>query len=71
MSVQEIQAQLTRLSPEEQAKVARFLANLCETHSLAFAQELAQRHAEMDVGRKVSEAELARILATKPAVRGL
>jgi hypothetical protein len=27
---------------------------------------LAERHREMDAGRKISEAELARILAAKP-----
>lgn len=67
MSVQEIQSQLTKLSPEEQAGVARFLESLREAHSPAFARELAGRHREMDAGRKVSEAELARILAAKPA----
>ena len=67
MSVQEIQSQLTKLTPEEQASVARFLDSLREVHSPAFARELAVRHREMDAGRKVSEAELARILAAKPA----
>ena len=46
---------------------ARFLDSLRETHSPAFACELAERHREMDAGRRVSEAELARILAAKPA----
>jgi hypothetical protein len=67
MSVQEIQSQLTKLSPKEQADVARFLDSLRETHSPAFARELTARHREMDAGRKLSEAELARILAAKPA----
>jgi len=67
MSVQEIQSQLTKLTPSEQAGVARFLETLRQTHSPEYARELAQRHREMDAGRKISEAELARILATKPA----
>jgi hypothetical protein len=67
MSGQEIQSQLTKLSPEEQAGVARFLESLREAHAPAFASELALRHREMDAGRKVSEGELARILAAKPA----
>jgi hypothetical protein len=66
MSVQEIQSQLVRLTPEEQASVARFLASLRETHAPAFARELDARHREMDAGRKVTEAELARLLAAKP-----
>ena len=67
MSVQEIQSQLTKLSPEEQAGVARFLDSLRQTNTPEFARELAERHREMDAGRKISEAELARILAAKPA----
>ena len=67
MSVQEIQSQLTKLTPREQADVARFLDTLRHTHSPEFARELAERHREMDAGRKISEAELARILAAKPA----
>jgi hypothetical protein len=67
MSVQEIQSQLTKLTPQEQAGVVRFLESLRDLHSPAFASELAGRHREMDAGRKVSEAELARILAAKPA----
>jgi hypothetical protein len=67
MSVQEIQSQLTKLTPEEQANVARFLETLREAHSPAFVRELSERHREMDAGRKITEAELARLLATKPA----
>jgi hypothetical protein len=67
MSVQEIQSQLTKLSPEEQAVVARFLESLRELHSPVFARELAKGHREMDAGRKVSEAELARLLAAHRA----
>lgn len=67
MSVQEIQSQLTKLSPEEQAGVARFLDSLRQTNTPEFSRELAERHREMDAGRKISEAELARILAAKPA----
>ncbi len=67
MSVQEIQSQLAKLTPLEKANVARFLDTLRETQTPAFASELSQRHREMDAGRKVSEAELARILAAKPA----
>ena len=67
MSVQEIQSQLAKLSPQERAAVARFLESLRETHSPDFARELTQRHHEMDAGRKITEAELARILAAKPA----
>lgn len=65
--MQEIQSQLTKLTPREQADVARFLDTLRHTHSPEFARELAERHREMDAGRKISEAELARILAAKPA----
>ena len=68
MSVKEIQTQLVRLSPEEQAGVARFLATLQQAHSPEFRRDLSQRHRAMDAGRKISEAELARILATKPAM---
>lgn len=67
MSVQEIQSQLAKLTPDEQAAVARFLDTLRQIHTPEFARELAERHREMDAGRKVSEAELARILAAKPA----
>lgn len=67
MSVQEIQSQLTKLTPQELAKVARFLESLRQTHTPEFARELAEGHREMDAGRKISEAELARILAAKPA----
>jgi hypothetical protein len=63
MSVEEIQSQLTKLSPEEQAAIARFLASLRETHSPEFARQLAEAHREMDAGRKISEVELARLLA--------
>lgn len=67
MSVQDIQTQLAKLTPQEQEDVARFLATLRQTHAPEFARELAERHREMDAGRKISEAELARILAAKPA----
>lgn len=66
MSVQEIQSQLAKLTPAELANVVRFLDTLRETHSPAFSQELGHRHREMDAGRKISEAELARLLAAKP-----
>jgi hypothetical protein len=62
LSVQEIQSQLTKLSPEEQAGVARFLDSLRQTHTPEFARELAEGHREMDAGGKISEAELARLL---------
>jgi hypothetical protein len=65
--VQEIQSQLTKLNSQEKANVARFLETLQEAQSPAFASEMSKRHREMDAGRKVSEAELARILAAKPA----
>ena len=67
MNVQEIQTQLARLTPREQEDVARFLETLRQTHSPEFRRELAERHREMDAGRKISEAELARILAAKSA----
>jgi len=67
MSVQEIQSQLTKLSPEEQAVVARFLDSLREIHTPQFARKLAEGHREMDAGRKISEAELARLLETHRA----
>ena len=67
MSVQEIQSQLVKLNSQEQADAARFLETLRQTHTPEFARELADRHREMDAGRKISEAELARILAAKPA----
>jgi len=56
------------MTPAEQADVARFLATLHNTHSPEFRQELAARHRDMDSGREISEAELARILATKPSI---
>ncbi len=65
MSVQEIQTQLTKLSPQELGAVARFLDTLHESHSPDFAREMGTRHCEMDAGRKVSEAELSRHLAAK------
>jgi len=67
MSVHEIQSQLTKLTAQEQADVARFLETLRQTQSPEFARELAQGHREMDAGRKISEAELARILAANRA----
>jgi hypothetical protein len=67
MSVKEIQMQLAKMSPGEQAVVAGFLETLQETHTPEFRHELADRHRAMDAGRKISEAELARILAVKPA----
>lgn len=69
MSVQEIQAQLVKLSPRERADVAKFLETLNQTHSPEFKRELAERHREMDAGRKISEAELARILAAKKSTQ--
>ena len=66
MSVREIQSELTRLSPRELADVARFLTTLRETNSPEYRSELTQRHRDMDAGRKISESELARILAAKP-----
>ena len=68
MSVQEIQSQLTKLTPQEQAEVARFLDAIRQTHTPEFARELAEGHREMDAGRKISEAELARRLSTRPSV---
>jgi len=68
MSVQEIQSQLAKLTPQEQAAVARFLETIRQTHTPEFARELAEGHREMDAGRKISEAELARLLAARPAV---
>jgi cytochrome c len=62
MSVQEIQSQLTKLTPQEQADIARFLETIRQTHSPEFARDLAQGHREMDAGRKISEAELAQLL---------
>ena len=67
MSVQEIQAQLLKLTPEEQASIARLLDSLHQTRTPEFAQELAEGHREMDAGRKISEADLARLLAAHPA----
>lgn len=63
MSVHEIQAQLTKLTPQEQADVAKFLETIRQTHSPEFARELAEAHREMDAGRKISEAELAQLLS--------
>lgn len=63
MSVQEIQSQLTKLTPQEQADIARFLEVIRQTHSPEFARDLAQGHREMDAGRKISETELAQLLA--------
>ena len=68
MSVQEIQSQLLKLTPQEQADIAKFLEAIRQTQTPEFARELAERHREMDAGRKISEAELARILAAKPAI---
>lgn len=67
MSVQEIQSQLTKLSPADQAGVARFLESLREAQTPEFARELAEGHREMDAGRKISEVELARLLAAHRA----
>jgi len=67
MSVQEIQSQLVKLTPQELARVARFLESLQQTHAPEFARELAEGHREIDAGRKVSEADLARLLAAHPA----
>ena len=69
MSVEEIQTQLTKLTPAEQANIARFLASLREAHSPEFAREIAEAHREMDAGRKISEAELARLLAIQRATQ--
>jgi hypothetical protein len=62
MSVKEIQAELTKMSRQEQADVARFLETLQQTHSPEFREQLAQRHREMDAGRKISEADLADLI---------
>ena len=70
MSVQEIQSQLTKLSPQELAAVARFLDSLRQAQSPEFARELAEAHREMDAGRKISEADLARLLAAHPPTPG-
>lgn len=67
MSVQEIQSQLAKLSPQELANVARFLDSLRQTHTPEYARALAEAHREMDAGRKISEADLARLLAAHPA----
>lgn len=67
MSVQEIQSQLTKLTPQEQAEVARFLETIRRTHAPEFARELAEGHREMDAGRKISEADLARLLVAHRA----
>lgn len=67
MSVQEIQSQLTKLTPREQADAARFLETIRQTHAPEFARELAEGHREMDAGRKITEADLARLLAAHPA----
>ncbi|MFA6287281.1 MAG: hypothetical protein WC661_07815 [Opitutaceae bacterium] len=63
MSVQEIQSQLTKLTPQEQADIAKFLETIRQTHTPEFARDLAQGHREMDAGRKISEAELAQLLS--------
>jgi hypothetical protein len=67
MSVKELQAELTKLSPQERDQVASFLAASRTLHSPDSRSELARRHRDMDAGRSVSEAELARILAAKPS----
>lgn len=67
MSVQDIQTQLTKLTPREQEDVARFLATLRQTQTPEFARELAEGHREMDAGRKITEADLAHLLAALPA----
>ena len=67
MSVQEIQSQLTKLTPQEQADIARFLESIRQTHTPEFARQLAEGHREMDAGRKISEADLARLLAAHRA----
>ena len=67
MSVQEIQSQLTKLTPREQADIARFLETIRQTHTPEFTRELAEGHREMDAGRKISEVDLARLLAAHRA----
>lgn len=71
MSVQEIESQLTKLTPAELTNVARFLETLREAQSPIFARDLGERHREMDAGRKISETELAHLLAAKPAAKRL
>lgn len=67
MSVQEIQSQLTKLTPQKQADIAKFVEALRQAHTPEFSRELAEGHREMDAGRKISEADLARLLAAYPA----
>ena len=65
--MQEIQSQLTKLTPREQADIAKFLETIRQTHTPEFARELAEGHREMDAGRKLSEADLAPLLAAHRA----
>jgi hypothetical protein len=62
MSVEEIQAELIKLSPLERDQVAAFLATSRDLHSPESKRELARRHRDMDAGRFVSEKDLARLL---------
>ena len=49
--------------------MAKFLETLKQTHSPEFKRDLATRHREMDAKLKISEAELARILAAKKSAQ--
>ena len=62
MSVDEIRAELIKLSPLERDQVAAFLASSRALHAPESKRKLARRHRDMDAGHFVSERVLTRLL---------
>lgn len=57
MSFLEIQPQIEQLPHEERVKALAFLKHLLRAENLDYQRELAQRHADIEAGRKISLTE--------------
>ena len=67
MSVKELKSALDQMSAAERAQVAGHLQILRWKETLGLADELARAHAAMDAGRKVSQEQVGRFVASRRA----
>lgn len=63
MSFAEIKLQIPRLAPEERLDLAALIAHLSRTDDPQYQADLDRKLAEMDAGKKSTQADLERLHA--------
>ena len=67
MSVQEINVQLEKLTPEELAEVEKRVRILRVVTAPGYAERIAAAHRRMDAGHKLTEEQLEAAIAARRA----